>query len=109
MAAGTGGYYKERSFLTAEGLTRGHFHTACRMLSTTRGAPDPAPVPAFFVATQDGGGGGNPDVITINVSGMPAAGIAQCAAWAGDASHRIPMMERANEVPAFDAVRIIVG
>ncbi|WP_213456006.1 Pecanex-like protein 1 [Rhizomonospora bruguierae] len=108
LAAGQGGYYKESSFLTAEGLVRGHFHTACRMLSTTRGAPDPAPVPAFFVATEDGGGGANPDVISIQVTGLPQQGIAQCASWAGDGSHRIPMMQRANQIPAFDSVRIIV-
>ena len=39
----------------------------------------------------------------------PTRGIAQCAVWAGDGSHRIPMMERANQTPAFDAVRILVG
>lgn len=108
LAAGQGGYYKESSFLSAEGLVRGHFHTACRMLSSTRGAPDPAPVPAFFVATEDGGGNGNPDVISIQVTGLPQQGIAQCASWAGDGSHRIPMMQRANQIPAFDSVRIVV-
>ncbi len=36
-------------------------------------------------------------------------GIAQCTVWAGDGSHRIPMMERANQTPAFDSVRILVG
>jgi hypothetical protein len=108
LAAGQGGYYKESSFLTAQGLVRGHFHTACRMLSSTRGAPDPAPVPAFFVATEDGGGNGQPDVISIQVAGLPQQGIAQCASWAGDGSHRIPMMQRANQIPAFDSVRIVV-
>src|SRR3712207_8007833 len=33
----------------------------------------------------------------------------QCAVWAGDGSHRIPMMERANQTPAFDTTRIEVG
>jgi hypothetical protein len=47
--------------------------------------------------------------VTINVPGMPTAGTAQCASWAGDGSHRIPMTERANQTPAFDAVRITVG
>jgi hypothetical protein len=108
LKAADGGFYRESSFLTADGLTRGHFHTACRMLASTDEAPDPAPVPAFFVATEDNGGGATPDTVTIRVLGLPQAGIAQCAAWAGDGSHRIPMMERANQTPAFDAVRIQV-
>jgi hypothetical protein len=107
LAAGKGGYYVESSVLQ-NGLVRGHFHTACRMLSSTRVAPDPAPVPAFFVATEDSKGGREPDTVTINVPGLPTAGLAQCASWAGDGSHRIPMMERANQTPAFDAVRIVV-
>jgi hypothetical protein len=109
LKAADGGYYKESSFLTAEGLVRGHFHTACRMLAATNEAPDPAPVPAFFVATEDGKGGADPDTVTIRVLGLPQAGIAQCAAWAGDGSHRIPMMQRANQIPAFDSVRIQVN
>jgi hypothetical protein len=107
LAAGQGGYYVESSVL-AGGLERGHFHTACRMLSSTRVAPDPAPVPAFFVATEDGKGGRVPDTVTIQVPGLPSSGVAQCASWAGDGSHRIPMMQRANEVPAFDSVRVLV-
>ena len=108
LGAAAGGYYLERSALTAQGIQRGHFHTACRMLASTGVAPDPAPVPAAFVATQDGGGGAAPDTVTVTIPGLPSAGIAQCAVWAGDGSHRIPMMERANETPAFDAVRITV-
>ncbi|MCU7725898.1 Pecanex-like protein 1 [Actinoplanes sp. KI2] len=107
LAAGAGGYYVESSVL-ANGITRGHFHTACRMLANTNEAPDPAPVPAFFVATEDKKGGAAPDVVTIQVPGMPTTGIAQCASWAGDGSHRIPMMQRANQTPAFDAVKILV-
>ncbi len=108
LKAADGGYYKESSFLTADGLVRGHFHTACRMLAATNAAPDPAPAPAFFVATEDGKGSADPDTVTIRVLGLPQAGIAQCAAWAGDGSHRVPMMQRANQIPAFDAVRIRV-
>jgi hypothetical protein len=107
LAAGAGGYYVESSVL-ANGIERGHFHTACRMLPNTTEAPDPSPVPAFFVATEDKKGGQAPDVVTIQVPGMPTTGTAQCASWAGDGSHRIPMMERANETPAFDAVKITV-
>ena len=108
LAAGKGGYYVESSVLK-NGLVRGHFHTACRMLSTTKLAPAPDPVPAFFVATEDTKGGAAPDVVTIQVPGLPAAGIAQCASWAGDGSHRVPMMQRANQTPPIDAVRIVVS
>jgi hypothetical protein len=107
LAAGAGGYYVESSVLE-NGIERGHFHTACRMLSSTAEAPDPSPVPAFFVATEDSKGGAAPDVVTIQVPGLPSAGTAQCASWAGDGSHRIPMMQRANELPAFDSTRITV-
>jgi hypothetical protein len=109
LGAAVGGYYLESSVLK-NGIQRGHFHTACRMLSSTRTAPAPDPVPAFFVATQDNGGSATPDTVTVNIDkGLPTRGIAQCAVWAGDGSHRIPMMERANQTPAFDAVRILVG
>jgi hypothetical protein len=108
LAAGQGGYYVESSVLKDD-LVRGHFHTACRMLANTNEAPAPDPVPAFFVATEDSKGGATPDTVTINVPGLPTAGTAQCASWGGDGSHRIPMMERANQTPAFDAVRITVG
>jgi hypothetical protein len=108
LKAAQGGYYKESSFLTADGLVRGHFHTACRMLAATDVAPDPAPAPAFFVATEDGKGGAEPDTVTVRVLGLPQAGLAQCAVWAGDGSHRVPMMQRANQIPAFDVVRIRV-
>ncbi|HLL69123.1 MAG TPA: Pecanex-like protein 1, partial [Micromonosporaceae bacterium] len=65
LGAAAGGYYLESSFLTSEGLVRGHFHTACRMLSSEDNAPDPAPAPAFFVATEDGKGGKNSDTLKI--------------------------------------------
>jgi hypothetical protein len=109
LGAAAGGYYLESSFLNGDGIQRGHFHTACRMLASTDVAPDPAPVPPVFVATQDGGGGARPDTVTVEIPGLPEKGIAQCATWAGDGSHRIPMMERANQTPAFDAVRITVN
>ncbi|WP_456049087.1 hypothetical protein [Actinoplanes sandaracinus] len=107
LAAGQGGYYVESSVLQ-NGLVRGHFHTACRMLASTDEAPESAPVPAFFVATEDRRGGADPDTVTIQVPGLPQQGTAQCASWAGDGSHRIPMMERANQTPALDSVRITV-
>jgi hypothetical protein len=108
LAAGAGGYYLESSFLNGQGLQRGHFHTACRMLDSLTVAPQPDPVPAFFQATEDGKGSSTPDTVTINVTGMPTAGTAECAVWAGDGSHRLPMMQRANQTPAFDVVRVTV-
>jgi hypothetical protein len=108
LGAAQGGYYLESSFLNEEGLQRGHFHTACRLLESVDVAPDAAPAPEFFLATQDNAGGAEPDTVEITVTGMPAAGTAQCAVWAGDGSHRIPMMQRANQTPAFDTIRITV-
>jgi hypothetical protein len=107
LAAGQGGYYVESSLLNDQGLVRGHFHTACRMLQGNQ-AQDPAPVPAFFVATEDGSGGAAPDTVRVTVAGLTTPGTAQCAVWAGDGSHRVPMMQRANQIPAFDVVRIQV-
>ncbi|MGC4892586.1 hypothetical protein [Micromonospora sp. DT31] len=109
LAAGQGGYYLESSLLNGEGLVRGHFHTACRMLGSTRQPPSPQDVPAFFVATEDGRGGSEPDDVLIQIPGLAQPGLAQCAVWAGDGSHRIPMMERANQTPAIDVVRIRVN
>ncbi|MFI6269537.1 hypothetical protein [Micromonospora zamorensis] len=109
LAAGQGGYYVESSLLNAQGLVRGHFHTACRMLDSLTAPPEPQEVPAFFVATEDGRGGAQPDEVTIQIPGLPESGTAQCSIWAGDGSHRLPMMERANQTPAFDSVRITVN
>ncbi len=109
LGAAAGGYYLESSFLNGDGIQRGHFHTACRILESTDVAPAPDPVPPVFVATQDGGGGAKPDTVTVEIPGLPEKGTAQCASWAGDGSHRIPMMERANQTPAFDTVRIEVN
>jgi hypothetical protein len=108
LGAAAGGYYLESSFLNKDGIQRGHFHTACRMLDSLDTAPNAAPDPEFFVATQDNGGGAAPDTVTVTVTGMPRAGTAQCAVWAGDGSHRVPMMQRANQTPAFDVVRVTV-
>jgi len=108
LPAGQGGYYVDMSILNAQNLVRGHFHSACRQLDNTNAAPDPAPAPAFFVATEDRAGGAQPDVIEIRVPGLATRGAFQCASWAGDASHRIPMMQRANQIPAFDAFRLTV-
>lgn len=116
LGAAQGGYYLETSLLNADGLQRGHFHVGCRVLDDQNVAPVADAAPAFFKAVEDGKGGAAPDTVTINVPGKSDDGplfqdgdLVQCAAWAGDGSHRIPMMERANETPAFDAVRIKVN
>ncbi|MCW2508799.1 MAG: hypothetical protein JWP68_1947, partial [Modestobacter sp.] len=59
LAAAQGGYYLERSILDENGLVRGHFHTACRVLDSTDQAPQPDRQDVF-VATEDGGGGAAP-------------------------------------------------
>jgi hypothetical protein len=108
LGAADGGYYLESSFLDDQGLQRGHFHTACRLLSSTSKAPDSGKAPEFFLATQDNKGGAEPDTVTIDVPGINTAGELQCTSWAGDGSHRTPMMTKANETPAIDSVRITV-
>jgi len=109
LGAAAGGYYLESSFLQdGTNLQRGHFHTACRNLSSTRSAPDSSKTPEFFLATQDNGGGANADTVTVTVPGIKSAGVLQCTSWAGDGSHRTPMMSRANQTPAIDSVRIFV-
>jgi len=108
LGAKAGGYYLESSFLNGDGLQRGHFHTACRILSSTAEAPNSGVAPEFFLATEDGGGGRTPDTVTIEVPGIKTAGELQCTSWAGDGSHRTPMMTKANETPAIDSVRITV-
>jgi hypothetical protein len=110
LGAAAGGYYLESSFLDEGGLQRGHFHTACRILPSTSEAPESSGTPAFFLATQDNGGGAAPDSVTIDVPATATAteGVLQCTSWAGDGSHRTPMMSRANQTPAMDSVRIFV-
>jgi hypothetical protein len=69
-------------------------------------APDRSP---FFVAIEDGGGGAGVSRVTVDIPGSAIVGDkVQCAAWAGDGSHRTPMMQFANQVPAFDTVTIKV-
>jgi hypothetical protein len=108
LAAAQGGYYLERSILDENGLVRGHFHTACRVLDNTDQAPQPDRQDVF-VATEDGAGGATPDTVTVQIPGLSAAGEAQCTTWAGDGSHRIPMQVFANQIPAVDSVRIQVS
>jgi hypothetical protein len=111
LGAAAGGYYLESSFLNGEGLQRGHFHTACRILPNTDEAPDSSGVPAFFLATQDNGGGRGSDTVSIEVpaASTATAGTMQCTSWAGDGSHRTPMMSKANQTPAIDSVRIEIS
>ena len=48
LGAAAGGYYLESSFLNGDGIQRGHFHTACRMLESTARRPDAAPDPGVL-------------------------------------------------------------
>jgi hypothetical protein len=84
LPAGRGGYYKESSRARAGRPVAGHFHTACRMLPSVGEAPATRARAGFFVATEDGKGGRDADVVTVRVTGMPLRGVAQCAVWAGD-------------------------
>ena len=107
LAAGQGGYYLESGLLNGAGLTRGHLHSACRSVGdgNTALAPDRQ---ASFIATEDGGGSATPDTVTIVIPAINTRADVQCAVWAGDGSHRMPMMQFANQIPAFDTVRIKV-
>ncbi|MGY1593279.1 hypothetical protein ACI79D_14995 [Geodermatophilus sp. SYSU D00708] len=107
LPAAQGGYYLESSTLDDNGIVRGHFHTACRVVGDADVAPEPVRQDVF-VATEDGEGGAAPDSVSVEIPGLPAAGEAQCMSWAGDGSHRIPMMVFANQMPAVDSVRIRV-
>jgi hypothetical protein len=115
LAAGQGGYYIESSLLNKDGLQRGHYHVACGVLDSDNVAPVASKTPEFFKAIEDGKGGAEPDTIEIDVPGHDDKGplfregeLVRCSAWAGDGSHRMPMMQFANETPAFDSVRIKV-
>src|SRR6266511_1617228 len=59
LAAGQGGYYVESSVLQ-DGIVRGHFHTACRMLASRTEAPVPDPVRIQVRAGESGSGGAVP-------------------------------------------------
>ena len=59
--------------LGAEGRhQRGHFHTACRMLSSLRTAPGRARCPPSSWRPRTTRGGATPDTVTVNVTGLPA-------------------------------------
>lgn len=113
--ASHGGYLAKPASLDTHGLTRGHVHSACRALASGQQAPPPDRVTAF-AAIEDGAGGAEPDTVEVHLPGrdaqgavlFPAGSLVQCAAWAGDGSHRIPMGAWPDQVPAFDAVRITV-
>lgn len=108
LAAGQGGYYLESGLLNDAGLTRGHLHAACRIVGDGNAAPPPDRQ-ASFVAIEDGRGGAAPDTVNAVVPALNQAGVAQCAVWAGDGSHRMPMMQFANQIPAFDTFRLRVA
>ena len=110
-----GGYLSEPASLNSQGFTRGHVHSACRVLPNAQEAPQPDRVTAFM-AIEDGGGGAAPDTVEVHLPGRDVEGhelfavgsLVQCTAWAGDGSHRVPMDAFPNQLPAVDAVRITV-
>lgn len=117
LGAAQGGYYVEASTLDADGIQRGHAHVACDVLRNDDVAPQPSAQPKFFKAIEDGKGGKGNTAAKVTVPGKdPITGkvlfrpgdMVRCSAWAGDGSHRIPMMSNAKETPAFDSVRIMV-
>jgi hypothetical protein len=110
--AGDGGYYRVSSFLNGDGLISGHMHVGCLLLSDPTVAPSPDELlnPQFFVAIEDGAGGAEPTDVSIPVpEGLPDPGQYRCTAWAGSASHAVPMLGFARmEIPA-DTIRIEVA
>lgn len=110
LGAAAGGYYLESSFLNEDGIQRGHFHVACTLLSDGNVAPDPLALlePGFFGAVEDGGGGAGASEVSVDIPGLDTPGLYRCMAWAGDGSHRVPMMSFARQHIAVDVVRVMV-
>lgn len=109
LPAGGGGYYLEPSTLT-DGIQRGHFHVACQSVDgdlAAATAPQPDRNFESFQAVEDGEAG--TEAVTVSIVGLDAVGDARCTAWAGDGSHRTPMMAFANQIPAIDSVRLEVA
>jgi hypothetical protein len=110
--AGDGGYYRVSAFLNEDGLVRGHFHTACVLITDPAVPPTPDELlnPPFFQATEDGGGQAEPDTVEVQIAdGLPTPGQYRCSSWAGSASHSPPMMNFARMQIASDTVRIEVA
>jgi hypothetical protein len=110
LGAADGGYYLESSFLDEDGIQRGHFHAGCLNLVDGNQAPAASTTldPQFFAAIEDGGGGAGVDFVTVEIPGLSEPGMYRCMVWAGDGSHRVPMMSFARQQIAVDAVRITV-
>jgi hypothetical protein len=108
LGAAAGGYLLESSYLTEDGVVRGHVHVGCLNLAEGNMAPDLNPAPAHFAAVEDLGGGNFVDFFQIEIPALEVPGMYRCMAWSGDGSHRVPMAERANQQVAVDAVRITV-
>lgn len=107
LPAAQNGYYLEMGLLDPEtGITRGHLHTWVQPLNED-GTPAPASNLEFFVATEDGGGGTEPDQITLTVSPLTPGPKRLCVV-AGSGSHAPPLIPRARMAVAVDCVRITV-
>lgn len=115
LGAAAGGYYRETSVLTEDGLTQGHFHCGVYRLDDPTVAPEPNIDPNFFAAVEDSAGGAEPDVVEISISGTLddgttrlQPGLHRLMCWAGDPTHRVPLMQFARHPIAADVVRINV-
>ena len=94
--------------LNGQGIVKGHVHSGCYSLTSTRTAADGSQRAVFFIATEDNlGADGGAAPATINVPGLPA-GTYRCISWAGTGSHGVPINQFANQAPAVDAFRLIV-
>ena len=62
-------------------------------------APDAGQDPEFFLATQDSGGGADPRHRDHQRPGHHDRRQLQCTSWAGDGSHRTPMMSAGQRDP----------
>jgi hypothetical protein len=107
LSAAQGGYYAEMSVLDrATGVVRGHMHVYAQSLGDGRVAPAD-PHLAFFKAVEDKVGGVGPDLVRVEVAGLPA-GLTRVCVTLGDGSHRPPMMAEAKLAAGVDCVRVRV-
>jgi len=107
--AAKGGYYLFMSQLNEAGLTHGHAHIYVQNIGEGGTAPDSDAAPLdFFKAVEDGGGGADPDNITVDVPGLQAGSYRACVTL-GDQSHRLPLTKAAKIAAGMDCVRFTVA
>jgi hypothetical protein len=107
--AAKGGYYLFMSQLNEAGLTHGHAHIYVQNIGEGGSAPDSDAAPLdFFKAVEDGGGGADPDTITVDVPGLQAGSYRACVTL-GDQSHRLPLTKAAKIAAGMDCVRFTIA